>query len=59
MRIVPVEVTIKLLLAAIEKAGASAGSKLFLVDGFPRNTNNLAGWQQTVGDSLELAGVLM
>jgi hypothetical protein len=22
------------------------GSKYFLVDGFPRNTNNLAGWQQ-------------
>lgn len=41
-KIVPVEVTIKLLLSAIEKDGG----KLFLIDGFPRNTNNLAGWQQ-------------
>jgi len=53
-KIVPVEVTIKLLLNAIEKDG----SKLFLVDGFPRNTNNLAGWQQVVGEKLFLGGVL-
>ena len=58
-QIVPVEVTIKLLLAAIEKADGESGSKLFLVDGFPRNTNNLAGWQKTVGDKLYLGGVLM
>ena len=49
------EVTIKLLLAAIEADGGSR----FLIDGFPRNTNNLSGWQQTVGDKVALAGVLM
>jgi len=52
---VPVEVTIRLLLAAIEADGGSR----FLIDGFPRNTNNLSGWQQTVGTKLTLAGVLM
>jgi len=54
-KIVPVEVTIRLLLAAIE---ADDGTH-FLIDGFPRNTNNLSGWQATVGDKLRLAGVLM
>ena len=41
-KIVPVEITIKLLLKAIEE---SDGTR-FLIDGFPRNTNNLSGWQQ-------------
>jgi len=54
-KIVPVEITCNLLLNAIK----ADGGKRFLVDGFPRNTNNLAGWQQVVGDSLDLAGVLM
>ena len=45
-KIVPVEVTVRLLINAIK---ASGGSR-FLVDGFPRNTNNLSGWQQEVGE---------
>lgn len=53
-KIVPVEVTVKLLVDAIQASGA----KRVLVDGFPRNTNNLSGWQQVVGDSLLLGGVL-
>ena len=51
----PVEVTIRLLLDAIK----ADGGKRFLVDGFPRNTDNLAGWHRVVGDSLELAGILL
>jgi len=51
---VPVEVTVRLLVNAIKADGGSR----FLVDGFPRNTNNLAGWQHVVGDSLALGGVL-
>merc|ERR1712228_534429 len=35
------------------------GGKRFLIDGFPRNTNNLSGWQQSVGERLTIAGVLM
>jgi len=54
-KIVPVEVTVKLLLDAIEADGGTR----FLIDGFPRNTNNLSGWQQEVGERLRLVGVLM
>jgi hypothetical protein len=39
-KIVPADVTIKLLIAAMEKSGASK----FLIDGFPRNHNNLTRW---------------
>ena len=53
-KIVPVEVTVQLLVDAIAKDGG----KRFLVDGFPRNTNNLSGWQLAVGDTLKLGGVL-
>jgi UMP-CMP kinase len=53
-KIVPVEVTVRLLINAIKADGGSR----FLVDGFPRNTNNLSGWQQEVGDELQLGGVL-
>lgn len=44
----------KLLLNAIR----ADGGKRFLVDGFPRNTNNLSGWQQAA-DGLRVAGVLL
>merc|ERR1740124_814438 len=54
-KIVPVEVTIRLLVAAIQAQGGNR----FLVDGFPRNANNLAGWHRVVGDSLHVAGVLL
>ena len=53
-KIVPVEVTVKLLVDAIKESGAQR----VLVDGFPRNTNNVSGWQQVVGDSLTVGGVL-
>ena len=54
-RIVPVEITCKLLVDAIK----ADGGKRFLVDGFPRNTNNLSGWETVVGSSLRVAGVLV
>merc|ERR1740124_1480088 len=54
-KIVPVEVTIRLLVAAIQAQGGNR----FLVDGFPRNANNLAGWHRVAGDSLHVAGVLL
>ena len=53
-KIVPVEVTVKLLMNAIVADGGSR----FLVDGFPRNANNLSGWQTVAGDSLQVGGVL-
>jgi len=53
-KIVPVEITVKLLVNAMKENGG----KRFLVDGFPRNTNNLSGWQQVTGDELSVVGVL-
>ncbi len=40
-RIVPVEVTCALL----EKAMNNSGKSKFLIDGFPRNADNLEGWR--------------
>ena len=53
-KIVPVEVTVKLLLNAI----AADGGKRFLIDGFRNTAYNLSGWQQVAGESLALGGVL-
>lgn len=38
-QIVPVEITVNLIKSAIEKAGGAR--KKFLIDGFPRNEDNL------------------
>ncbi|TFJ80917.1 hypothetical protein NSK_007560 [Nannochloropsis salina CCMP1776] len=46
-KIVPAEVTVGLLRAAMEKAGAHAK---FLIDGFPRDPGNLRCWEETMDD---------
>ena len=46
-KIVPAEVTVKLLLGAMEKSG----SKKFLVDGFPRDIGNLRCWQENANEA--------
>jgi UMP-CMP kinase len=43
-RIVPVEITCNLLKRAMEQHGWGKGK--FLIDGFPRNMDNLEGWQK-------------
>jgi UMP-CMP kinase len=53
-KIVPVEITVKLLLNAMNKSGRSA----FLIDGFPRNADNLAGWERVVGKQAQVLGCL-
>jgi len=50
-RIVPVEVTIKLLEVAMAK---STGNK-FLIDGFPRSMDNYEGWMSVVGGKANVA----
>lgn len=52
--IVPVEITCNLLAQAMEK---STNNK-FLIDGFPRNENNLQGWNKVMSDKVDLRGVL-
>ena len=43
-KIVPAEITVGLL----KKAMFASGGKKFLIDGFPRNLDNLASWNSTM-----------
>ncbi|KAA0203310.1 hypothetical protein HAZT_HAZT001962 [Hyalella azteca] len=52
--IVPVEITCSL----IERAMKASGKDNFLIDGFPRNQNNLEGWESVMGDKVNLKFVL-
>ncbi|XP_021954300.1 UMP-CMP kinase isoform X2 [Folsomia candida] len=52
--IVPVEITCSL----IERAMNESGSSLFLIDGFPRNQNNLEGWEKEMSDKVNVLFVL-
>ena len=52
--IVPVEVTCSLLEAAMKKSGKTK----FLIDGFPRNQDNLDGWERQMADKVDFQFVL-
>ncbi|VEN51627.1 unnamed protein product [Callosobruchus maculatus] len=52
--IVPVEITCSLL----ETAMKESGKEKFLIDGFPRNQDNLDGWSRQLGDRVDLQFVL-
>ncbi|KAL0280187.1 UNVERIFIED_CONTAM: hypothetical protein PYX00_001560 [Menopon gallinae] len=52
--IVPVEITCKLL----ERAMQNSDQDYFLIDGFPRNKDNLDGWEREMRDKVNLLGVL-
>lgn len=53
--IVPVEITCTLL----QNAMAESGKDTFLIDGFPRNKDNLDGWMKQVGpEQANVKGVL-
>ncbi|XP_061720792.1 UMP-CMP kinase [Cydia pomonella] len=52
--IVPVEVTCSLLHKAMQKSGKTR----FLIDGFPRNKDNLDGWERVMTDKTKLLFVL-
>ncbi|XP_053324844.1 UMP-CMP kinase [Spea bombifrons] len=58
-KIVPVEITISLLQRAMEQtmAGNSEKNK-FLIDGFPRNEDNLQGWDRTMDGKADVSFVL-
>ena len=47
--IVPVEITLNLLKIKMDSYVAK-GSNNFLIDGFPRNKDNLEGWNKIMGD---------
>ena len=53
--LVPVEISVGLIHAAMTASGATK----FLVDGFPRNQDNVDGWQRVVGDAAVVDAVLV
>lgn len=56
-KIVPVAITVKLLINAMDEE-AKKGKTCFLIDGFPRNLDNVTGWTENVGDKAAVMGVL-
>jgi len=52
--IVPVAITCSLL----ERAMTDSGKNDFLIDGFPRNEDNLSGWNDAMGEKANLKCVL-
>jgi UMP-CMP kinase len=57
-QIVPSEVTCALILETMKREYAKTRQTKFLVDGFPRNEENMRGWFATVGDSTYVTHVL-
>lgn len=53
-KIVPVEITVNLLDKAMEKNT----TKKFLIDGFPRNEDNLSGWNKKMAEKTDFKFVL-
>jgi len=53
-KIVPIEITVKLLVNAMK----ALPSKCYLIDGFPRNQDNLDGWLRETRDTVNVLGVL-
>ena len=54
-KIVPVEITCRLLLKAMQKKGMD---KKFLIDGFPRNLDNMEGWNKVMSGHANVKQVL-
>lgn len=56
--IVPVEITVSLIKAAMQKAIQEEDKFNFLIDGFPRNANNQEGWNNVMGSFVHVRFVL-
>merc|ERR1711920_607487 len=59
-KIVPSEITVRLLLQAMTKLQQTCGKTNFIIDGFPRNVENALAWTRVVKDQdgAELLGAL-
>ena len=55
-KIVPVKITVNLIKNAMEKAGWA--SKRYLIDGFPRNEDNVEGWNAVIGPKANIKKVI-
>jgi UMP-CMP kinase len=59
-QIVPVEISLSLLRGAMEEQANDRGREtIFLVDGFPRNFDNLGGWSRIMADASAISAVLV
>ena len=65
-KIVPVEISLELLKNAMDAAyerpaadGSKYGTRIFLVDGFPRNFDNLSGWTDNMPQAASCMGALV
>merc|ERR1712139_65680 len=54
-KIVPVEISLNLLIKTMENIGKD---KIFLIDGFPRNKDNVAGWNSKMSKICDLQSVI-
>ncbi len=57
-KLVPNEITVTLLKAAMEKVTRTTGKTNFLLDGFPRSLDNLEAWYEIFGREAELPKML-
>ncbi|OUR95772.1 adenylate kinase [Halobacteriovorax marinus] len=57
-KLVPNEITVKLLKIAMEMTTRTTGKNNFLLDGFPRSLNNMEGWYEIFGRDAELPKML-
>ncbi|KAM9790393.1 UMP-CMP kinase isoform X1 [Syngnathus typhle] len=58
-KIVPVDITINLIRMAMEETMKKDGQKFrFLIDGFPRNEDNLQGWNKVMDGKADVKFVL-
>ncbi|KAL7985112.1 hypothetical protein Chor_003682 [Crotalus horridus] len=58
-KIVPVQITISLLKRAMDETmAANSQRNKFLIDGFPRNEDNLQGWNKTMDEKVDVSFVL-
>ena len=55
-KLVPVEITVNLIKKAMKKQGWN--SKKFLIDGFPRNQDNVDGWNRVLASEADVKFVL-
>jgi UMP-CMP kinase len=55
-KIVPSEITVMLLQRAMEQHGMQGGR--FLIDGFPRNLENLSTWDKIMGEKVDTPFIL-
>ncbi len=57
-KLVPSEMVVRLLKAAMEKTTKTTGKRNFLIDGFPRSLSNLEAWHEVFDQDAELPSML-